>query len=311
MSKNKNKLVDLSDHDILRVDGPDAAKFLQGQLSCDLTLVTEQMGQLGACCNLKGRIVANFVIIKFDSAYLLICHAGLGEILLNVLKKYAVFSKVDIQISNNDLILLGLIEEQNQSVKTEPTLRTKKIYWPTQTETQAKFAYLVGQVEHLKSDWPLLKQQYQLTGRNAWNLALVQAAIAFIKVDHSEIFTPQAINFELVYGINFKKGCYTGQEVIARLHYKGSSKRRLYIASSTQSKLMDTGTLIMDSANKSIGQVLDSAWNAQGEQLSLVSIPVTQSKDKPIYFNDKESAHLRLAPPPYAIPKESSNSMGK
>lgn len=305
MDQTRNSIADLSHLDLVHVSGPDAKAFLQGQLSCDLDLVVENQSQFGACCNLQGRIIANFIIFKNTSGYILVSNEGLGNSITETLKKYAVFSKVTIEIANPDLILLGFIQNTPINQKYEEALASTKLkeyFWPSEEGATTLKGFIFGTIEEALSQWQVLSSQFNTIGKNAWDLSNINSGTAFIHSKAKEQFTPQAINFELVQGINFTKGCYTGQEVIARLHYRGSSKRRCYIAHSSEGPV-NPGTEVFNQNQKAIGHVLESAWNATGQSSALISLAVSSFEEKKLSFNQKESTYLTLQSPPYAIPK--------
>lgn len=154
--------------------GADAASFLQGQLTCDVSAIDGS--GLGAWCNPKGRVIALFHICRLDDGFLLILPADLADDVLRRLTMYRLRSKVDLAIEAAGPETLGLPAD---------------------------------------------------SGFDDWQKAELERGIAWIDASQSELYTPHMLNLDLLGAVSFDKGCYTGQEVVARTHYRGKSKRRL------------------------------------------------------------------------------------
>jgi folate-binding protein YgfZ len=198
---------------LIQVSGPDAAKFLQGQLTCDVyTLTTEHSYQIGAHCDPKGRIQATFRLFKQQADFYFLLPANMAATLLTCLQKYAIFSKV--------------------------------------TLTQ------VTDSEHLPHFQSLLWPSHNITN---WELLDIRAGIATIFPETSGQFTPHQLNYQLINGVSFNKGCYTGQEIVARMHYLGKLKQQTYRIRFTHENLLSPGTLIYNQQAQPIGTLLTLA----------------------------------------------------
>lgn len=291
---------DLSQWELLSVKGIDASKFLQGQISCDVSLVTKDQSQLAACVNLKGRIITNFIVHQMsEQHFVLLCPPHTAEITSKTLKKYAIFSKVSINTENDLALAAG--QNINADLSQLQTLNVSAL----------NFQFYLGSISEMQSLW-LSSQTLGLSLHSQFfDYQVIQHALAFISPPCSEIFTPQEINFELVNGISFKKGCYTGQEVVARLHYRGKAKRRCYIA---ELHLVDKSDIsasseIKDTLNKSQGHMLQSL-RLEAVSFSLISLSI-QSFDafqqdaasNALHIVDNKSifTHLHAAPYPMSL----------
>lgn len=193
---------------LISVIGPDAAKFLQGQLTCDVDNIAEQQSCLGAHCDAKGRVQATFYLFKQQDHYYFLLPQSVVPHLLQCLKKYAVFSKVTLTELNAPEILEKL----------------KRTLWPD----------------------------------NHWQLQEIRAGIPTIYPETIGEFTPHQINFQLINGINFNKGCYIGQEIIARMHYLGKLKQQMYRVSFNSPQLPKPGTKLFNDNAQEIGQLVNA-----------------------------------------------------
>ena len=232
---------------VIEVTGDDASKFLQGQLTNDVNLLNETNSQLSAHLNNKGRIIANFIIFSNQAnQYYLALPKGLEEALIKRLKMFVLRSKVTIALSNQTITLCDKPE-------------------------QIKPSYNFG------DNYLVLTEALDESSitENDWHNLLVNANLPFIYPNSSEKIIPQQINFELMGGVNFKKGCYTGQEIVARTHYLGKVKRRL--VKFTSKNKPEIGEIITSPLidNQEIGFVIDFYQNNDNLYTGLASIQLT------------------------------------
>ncbi|MBU1332394.1 MAG: folate-binding protein YgfZ [Gammaproteobacteria bacterium] len=223
----------LSHEGILAVRGVDASKFLQGQVTCNLNYLSASYSSLGARCTPKGRMQSSFRIIAIEDGYLLAMDAGLVASQLADLKKYAVFSKSTLTDASADYVRFGL----NQA---DEALATLGLLLPQATGS----VVLAEGIRAIRLDdgrcelWVAAERgaavQTQLVSLlkqgplNDWLLTQVRAGVGQVFEPTRELFIPQMLNLQALDGVSFKKGCYTGQEIVARMQYLGKLKRRLY-----------------------------------------------------------------------------------
>jgi len=242
----------------IRLRGPDAAKFLQGQTTCDLLALAEQPdGQTlgGAQCTPKGRMIFDFYAF-FTTAdghrdLILIIAPDLVAIAITGLKKYAVFFKVEITDVSGDWCQLLLFGDTPQALPAAAAVanlaeKISALSLPCSAAAQLTLP-----------DWRL-GEDAEAAQR------LLAAGIAEVTAATSELFIPQMLNFDYRGYISFKKGCYTGQEIVARAHYRGAVKRRLALLQSP-AELPATakpGSELRDSDGRAIGTVAAVAGTA-------------------------------------------------
>ncbi|MHB1947940.1 MAG: CAF17-like 4Fe-4S cluster assembly/insertion protein YgfZ [Gammaproteobacteria bacterium] len=224
-----NMIAELSQRGLLRVAGKDALKFLQGQLTCDLTEITATQTRLGAHCNPQGRMISLFRLFWFQDAYYLQMPQNLLPIATAALKKYAVFFKVSLDDVSSDFKQMGY---------SGPGLK----FFPIGVDEAAESSdVLIMRVQGMTPRYEIigkeqavneLKQQLNVSTQpeTAWKCLDIQNRIPAIYPETCEKFLPHELNLPKLNGVSFKKGCYTGQEIIARMEYRGKLKKNLYRA---------------------------------------------------------------------------------
>lgn len=186
---------------MLEISGDDATTYLQGQLTNDIRELSNKPFQYSAHLNNKGRILANFIITSpSENTYYLITSKTLSDKITPRLKMFILRSKVSLTLSNKFISL------SNTTVDAQHSLELNTHYYLNIHNNPIENAQL---------------------NSNAWHKALVELPFPMIYLDTMEKIIPQQVNFDLLGGINFKKGCYTGQEIVARTHYLGKIKRRM------------------------------------------------------------------------------------
>lgn len=229
-------LIALPEFDILRISGADTDRFLQGQLSCNMEMVTGSQSRPGLYCNLKGRIIADFVALREDTdAVLLRCASDMATVLQERLQKYSVFFTTAMQVEDERWQRFGLSGPEAAAVIEALGPTPPEIDWQTASAgslriirlpgPETRFEILLPAGEPLP---PVLSEVGLSTERLFWQLADIRSGRLPINRENSEQFTPQALNLDISGSIDFRKGCFTGQEVVARMYYRSTAKKRLH-----------------------------------------------------------------------------------
>lgn len=259
-----NFLVNLINYGVLKIKGIDAKKFLQGQLTCDIEEISTIKHRLAAHCNAKGRIISLFRIFKFDDAYCLHMPINMVPIALQALKKYALFYKVELQDASHEFMSLGLA--------TPTPLNDCGAGFSNECGVELKITenryILVGKTSRIKTMQALLSKQLIENTENVWKSINIQNLLPEIYPETSEKFLPHELNLHQLNAINFAKGCYTGQEIIARMHYRAKFKKQLcWIAlQSMQAPMLNT-TIYKQSTHKVCGTIVDVAKQYDQEEI--------------------------------------------
>ncbi len=235
------KLAALSHLGLLAIYGSDTEKFLQGQCTNDLENLTPKLTQLGSHCNSKGRMLALFRMIKSATVIYLQLPTSNIQPLAERLNKYRLRSQVQLDITGANTVAIGLL-----GTDTLDVLRQVLGEPPEQPNTATQIApftiirmhgviprfQILGPIESMQECWKNLVDQggQPMPNDNEWILEDIKAGIPNIYPETADTFIPQMANLQLLEGVSFTKGCYNGQEVIARLQHLGALKRRLFRA---------------------------------------------------------------------------------
>ncbi|MDY0830802.1 CAF17-like 4Fe-4S cluster assembly/insertion protein YgfZ [Pseudomonas sp. SED1] len=299
----------LSHEGVLAVRGSDAAKFLQGQLTCNLNYLSDTQASLGARCTQKGRMQSSFRILLQGDGVLLAMATELLEPQLADLKKYAVFSKskltdesaawVRFGVSDADQVLASLGLEL--PAETDSVVRSDDLIVIRVSPGRAELWAPAAQAETLHSSLAAQLNEGEL---NQWLLGQIRAGIGQVMPQTRELFIPQMLNLQAVGGVSFKKGCYTGQEIVARMQYLGKLKRRLYRLSLNASELPEPGTpLFSPTHNSAIGEVVIAARAGEAiELLAVLQAEAAESGD--VHVGTLEGPGLQLLDLPYQLDRD-------
>ncbi|WAT30452.1 CAF17-like 4Fe-4S cluster assembly/insertion protein YgfZ [Pseudomonas sp. GXZC] len=299
----------LSHEGVLAVRGADAAKFLQGQLTCNLNYLSDTQASLGARCTQKGRMQSSFRILLQGDGVLLAMATELLEPQLADLKKYAVFSKSKLTDESAAWVRFGL-------VNADPALASLGLELSTETDSVVrKDALIAIRVSPGRAElWVAAEQgdvvRNQLaatldqTDLNEWLLGQIRAGIGQVMPQTRELFIPQMLNLQAVGGVSFKKGCYTGQEIVARMQYLGKLKRRLYRLSLDAPEMPEPGTpLFSPSHNSAIGEVVLAA--KAGQTIELLAVLQAEAADSgDVHVGTLEGPGLQLLDLPYTLDRD-------
>ena len=298
------QLIDLSPMGAISISGPDSQKFLQGQLTCDLVNLPDEHLTLGSHCNPKGRMISAFYALKIDqSEFLLLLPRDLVTTALTALKKYAVFFKTELTDISDELHWLSLcgrdagpVSSQLLSLSSDSAadLVPGQLRPFDHNGQRALAACLHERVvailvpgEQAADLWQKLSGSPAApAGYHHWQQQLIDAGLPLLHQSTSESFIPQMLNLHLLGGVSFKKGCYTGQEVVARMQYLGAAKRRMYKARVDGGNLPEPGAEIFTAAGgSSVGNVVIAGTG--GKEIDLLAV-LTKSKVA-------DGEHLQLA----------------
>lgn len=213
----QNTVTELISLGYLKVSGLDAKKFLQGQLTCDLEDSTPELCLLGAHCNPQGRIISLFHLFQYEGSYLLQMPSSLVPIAYKALKKYAVFFKVELTDVSTEIAALGYCGNEPVFAKK---LHAVKLAAPGRYQ-------ILGPKEKISSLLKKIIKNETANYSNAWKYIDLRGKLPEIYPETSEKFLPHDINLPALNGVSFKKGCYTGQEIVARMQYRGQLKKSL------------------------------------------------------------------------------------
>ena len=286
---------------LIRAQGDEAAKFLHNQLTNDVLLQGPGEARLAGFCNAKGRLQASFIVIKRSHEdLLLICSADILAATLKRLSMFVLRAKVKLSDASADFHLFGVAGAALQALN--PAAASAPAWARTDTDS-ATLVTLYPANACPRALWLAPRDTPAPAGAvltpNQWDWSEVRAGIASVTQPIFEAFVPQMLNYESVGGVNFKKGCYPGQEVVARSQFRGTLKRRAYLAHSDAS--MPVGAELFTPEGEPCGTVAQSAAAPTGGFDAIVSLHISAFETGGVRLGTSDGALLTLAPPPYPL----------
>lgn len=308
-------LCDLTGFGLISVNGDDAETFLQGQLTNDVCELTDTHSQMAGLCNPKGRMLANFLNFRLrDGIYLQIPRTHLPPILKR-LTMYVLRSKVTLADASDDLVQIGLMGDCANELLSESVGAVPAEAWDSVTTDgltliklpgSAPRVLVVGDAGAVSAVWPKLTAKAAVVKPQAWHRQNILAGLPVIFPETSEAFVPQMANMQLVNGVSFTKGCYTGQEVVARMQYLGKLKRRMYLAHVDADSAPARGAELFAESSTSgqgAGKIVDVAANPDGG-FDLLAVMEVDSYQSGKVHAGENGPILDFKPLPYAFPAD-------
>lgn len=264
---------------VLTIAGSDAAKFLQGQITCNINDITDIRSSLGALCNPKGRAITTFLLVKNADAFLMILPQELLASVKKRLQMYVLRSKVTLTDSSDELCLIGLYDEASQPGEVPEQRFAISSQENIVVNLQNRNLIIAG-ADNAQALWEKqVKLGFQPEDSAQWRYLDIISGIPWITAETSEEFIPQMLNLDKLGGISFNKGCYTGQEIVARTHYLGKAKREMFLAECDALATPEPNSTIIDDSTgteQSVGKVL-YAQNGQNTCKMLVILQISDT----------------------------------
>lgn len=303
-------LVELSALSLIRARGADALTFLNDQLSNDVRRVDETHSQLAAWCNPKGRVLALLRVLRRGEDYCLLLPGTLQETVLKRLRMFVLRAKATLDDADDDLVSFGVA-----GPRTGALLRETFGELPDETNgsvTRSNVTVLrisseryavIAPVSTATEWWQRLRTSVRPVASDRWTWLDIGAGLPQVYPETSEAFVPQMLNLELLGGVDFKKGCYPGQEIVARLHYRGGLKQRMVRAYVDATASPGMPLYAPDLPGQATGAVAAVALApAGGYDLLAVTHLSSVAAGAVRLGSEHEGALLTLLPLPYPLP---------
>lgn len=293
----RNTLFHLNHLSIIDVSGDDALQFLQGQLTCNLKELSDSKASIAAFCNPKGRVISTLLVVKTETGFAVILPRSLLDKVLKKLQMYVLRSKVKLADKSEALTLNGLVCAGEFG---EPALPAGDFECRHSREQMlvklpsASPRFLC--IADSSADTGQLFPGFAIGNGDEWRYRDISSGFPWFDIEQSEKHIPQMINLEQLGGISFNKGCYTGQEIIARTHFLGKAKRQLYLAE-CKPIAYPNGDLSVKNpeTQENVGEVLALQTFAGSTRMLLV-LQTVDDKIKNLILDDAEQTPLTLIP---------------
>jgi hypothetical protein len=303
-------VADLSQLGVIAFRGDDTATFLQGQFTNDVRSLHADAAQWNGYCNPKGRLLGNFLVWRQGEDY---CLQLSGDILPGVLKRLSMFimrSKVQARDASDESVRLVVAGEQALTAVTTAMGAVPEAAMCS-VATDAGQVIRVGDDKfvlsiapgHAAAVWQTLHQSATPVGAPVWDWLRLNAGIPMIVAATQEQFVPQMVNLEVIGGVSFQKGCYTGQEIVARSQYLGKLKRRMFLAHVDAEAAPGDSLYSADLAGQATGTVVNAAPAPSGGFDVLAVAQVESANTQTLHLKAADGAALTFKPLPYALPE--------
>jgi folate-binding protein YgfZ len=286
---------------VIQIEGDDAAKFIHGQLTQDFSLLDQHSARLAAFCNAKGRMQASFVGFKRpDGTILLICSRDILPATLKRLSMFVMRAKAKLTDATDAFAVYGLAGTAIKNIAGYADSTWAKADFDSETIVNL---YPAGGVPRQLCVAPAdaSAPQGQALDLALWQWGDVRSGVATLTQPVFEAFVPQMLNYESVGGVNFKKGCYPGQEVVARSQFRGTLKRRTFLAHcGTPMRAGDEVFSTLD-AEQPVGTVVQAALAPGGGYDALIALQLAALDTGALGLKSSDGPTIALQALPYPL----------
>ena len=284
----------LIDWAVLSVTGTDAESFLQGQLTNDVSALASGGVQLSGYCSPKGRLLANFPLKSVArDQFMLVVPADIAAGLVRRLRMFVLRAKVVIAPLDSSHLLgwFGPNDDVPEADASTIVLPDGRVI-------------VISDSAEAPSQWDRMSRTATPVGSPVWDALAIRAGAPVVTAATQDKFVPQMLNWELLGGVSFRKGCYPGQEIVARMQYLGRLKERLYRGSTAAADVKPGDALFGDHFGlQSCGMVVNTAPSAEGGTDALAVLQIASAERDVIRFAPgPDGPVLDLQPLPYAVP---------
>ena len=304
---------DLSHLGVIAVYGTDAESFLQSQLSNDISQIAETGSQLDAYCTPKGRILGLMRVFRQGETFYLRLPEDTLEAVIQRLRMYVMRADVTLEDVSDNFLRIGI-----SGADAVDELRTVMADVPADADqlrhagditllrvpgVLPRFEAYISSLETASKLWDTLNVRGAPVGESAWRLLEIRDGLPNIFAATSELFVPQMMNLQLLNGVSFKKGCYPGQEIVARMQYLGTLKRRMYLGhidtdrQPSPADSLFTGT----DSEQAVGRIVDAQPHPDGGQSVLAVLQIKVAEGGELHLDSAEGPLMVLDDLPYAF----------
>jgi folate-binding protein YgfZ len=302
---------DLGYYGVIAVHGTDAGRFLQAQFSNDIGGLDSGHSQLNAYCTPKGRMLGLMRVFRQGDSYYLRLPADTLEAVIQRLRMYVLRADVTLEDASESFLrigisgedapgelpaLTGLVPGEDNSVSRNgdlTILRVPGIY--------PRFEAYAASLKSAQALWDGLNVHGAPVGEPVWRLLEILAGIPGIFASTAELFVPQMANLQLLEGVNFRKGCYPGQEIVARMQYLGTLKRRMYLGRIDTAQPPHPGDSLFSATDgeQPVGRIVDAQPHPDGDIAALAVLQIASAEAGDVYLGAPNGPVFSLRDLPY------------
>lgn len=307
---------------LIRASGEEAQSFLHGQFTNDLNNVSSELSQLSSYCNHKGRMLSIFRIFKRDNNFYLTLPREILDTTLKKLTMFKMMAKVDLFDESDELVQFGIAGPNTESI-----LSSLHITIPHQVNhcthsneitiirlpSENTRVLFISNTNLAIAFWKQISAKISIATSGFWDLHDIHSGIPQVCANTSEAFIPQMTNLELIDGVNFNKGCYPGQEVVARTHYLGKPNRRMYQASIADDNAPESGTNIYtpEDASQPVGKIVIAQKTSDENCTALIVLRTEKKDDEALHLGSVAGPKVLVQPLPYSLDSKTDANLSQ
>jgi folate-binding protein YgfZ len=301
---------ELAQWGVIRFSGADAQDFLHNQLTCDVNALQPGRSTYGAYCTPKGRVLATFLLWRAEQGFFMQLPSSLREPIQKQLAKFILRSKVNAADATGEWMLAGVMGKDAAALVQRVTGAAPQAVHQVAQTPAGMVIRLPGDrfeiaVVREKSQAVLgtLAAEAESESPEDWQRQVIRAGVPVILPSTQEEFVPQMINLDLIGGVSYEKGCYPGQEIVARMHFRGTLKQRMYLAGITAGGQPQPGEKLFSPAfgEQACGTVVNAARAPEGGHDLLAVLQISAADRGDLHWKSPDGPPLRLLKLPYSL----------
>ena len=290
-------ICELSHLGLVRFFGAAAQTFLHNQLTCDVAPLTSGESTYGSYCTPKGRVLSTFLLWRTGDEFFMQLPSPLREPIQKQLAKFILRAKVKVSDASSDWTLIGIAGKDSAALLQRVASGETVIKLPGERyeiaapreKAQAILTALASATEKVTTEY--------------WDWLDIRAGVPVILPAMQETFVPQMLNLDLIGGVSLTKGCYPGQEIVARMHYRGTLKQRMYLANIAGSDLPQPGDKLYSSnfGEQACGTIVNAARSPEGGSDLLAVIQIASAEKGDVHWKALAGPALKFMQLPYSV----------
>ena len=296
---------------VIAVHGRDAGDFLQSQFSNDISKLDENSSQLNAYCTPKGRILGLMRVFRRGDTWYLRLPADSMEAVIQRLRMFVMRADVTLEDVSESFLRIGIsgqaaadsLDKADIPAEPDQVTHNRELTILRVPGIPSRFEVFASSLDVARSLWDTLNVQGAPVGESAWRLLEIQAGLPSIFAATAELFVPQMTKLQLDNGVSFKKGCYPGQEIVARMQYLGTLKRRMYLGkiASDQIALPGDSLFPASGSEQAVGRIVDAQPHPDGGQSALAVLQIASANANDACLGAATGPAFELQPLPYSF----------
>ena len=304
----KNAFCELAHFGLIRFSGAEAQTFLHNQLTCDVGTLAPSTSTYGSYCTPKGRVLATFLLWRSGEDFFMQLPSSLREPIQKQLSKFILRAKVKATDATPEWTLLGVVGKDAAAIVQRAVGEAPKAVHQVAHASGAMVIKvpggryeIVAARDKAQALLTSLVSGAEMAGADYWDWLDIRGGIPTIVIATQEAFVPQMVNLDLIGGVSLSKGCYPGQEIVARMHYRGTLKQRMYLANVAEGDSPQPGDKLYSSdfGEQACGTIVNAVRSPEGGYDVLAVIQIASAEKGDVRWKSSGGPALKLLPLPY------------